>query len=82
MRGGRGGRGGRGQGTTRRYGRGNYIQEFIRDSFEDIADEGFDDDKSPPQLFPFLNLPPPPNLSSLSDKDLYIVRKSQDLTKW
>ena len=83
MRGGRGGRGGRGQGTTRRYGRGNYIQEFIRNSLEDIGDvEGYEDDKSPPRLYPFINLPSSPNLSAATDDDKYTLRKNQDLTKW
>ena len=76
----RGGRGGRGGSSGRRYGRGSYIQDFIRDSLEDIGDaERFDDDKLPPQLYPSIMLPQP---QVILNDELLVVRKHQELSKW
>ena len=76
----RGGRGGRGGTSGRRYGRGSYIQDFIRDSLEDIGDAGgFDDHKAPAPLYPSIMLPQP---QVIVNDELSIVRKNQELCKW
>jgi hypothetical protein len=73
----RGGRGGRGRG--RFGGRGSLTQDLIRDNYEDLGMDSFQiiDDKSPPLLYPPIDLPTP---IPLTEEELYCVQKMRELS--